>query len=82
MTKTVWETDTNEDRFLSCGNCAYKFLMELYEASLILDKPILGENYSNPGKGVYVSEDFFNEHAITVCGVEHTCIGCNERIGE
>lgn len=82
MTKAVWEIDNKDDRFLSCGSCAYEFLIELYEASFILDKPILGENYKDEDNGVYVSEDFFKEHAVTVCGVEHTCEICDERIGE
>lgn len=81
MSKAIWEINNGDDRFLACVDCAYKHLIELYEGSFILDKPIHDKNYNDPNNDVSASEDFFGEHADSICGVSHVCLGCNEKIG-
>lgn len=78
MSKAIWEVSTGDDRFIACVDCAYKYLVELYESSFILEQPIRDKNYRDEDNGVYAAEDFFGEHTEDTCGVKHTCSGCNE----
>jgi hypothetical protein len=80
--KALWEIDHGDNRFVACVDCAYKYLVELYEGSFILEMPVLNKNYRDEDNGVYVTEDFFNEHAEGICGEAHTCTGCNIEIGK
>jgi hypothetical protein len=81
MSKAIWEVENGDDRFLACVDCAYKFLVELYEGSFIVDSPVKDKNYRDEVRNVFAAEDFFGEHAETICGVAHRCSGCNLEIG-
>jgi hypothetical protein len=82
MPNALWEIDHGDNRFVACVECAYNYLLGLYEGSFILDKPVRNKNYRNEDKGVYAAEDFFGEHAETTCGVAHHCEGCDLEIGK
>lgn len=78
----LWEVHYGSDAFVACGDCVYKYLMELYHGSFILEQPELGKNYSDEEANLYASEDVFSEHSQSACEVEHTCHICEVRLDD
>jgi hypothetical protein len=75
MAKALWEVNNGDSSFVSCVYCAYKFLLEMYQKSFILDKPIRDKNYRDVANDVSAAEDFFGEHD------KATCLGYKIEIG-
>jgi len=79
MSNKLWEIYDGE-AFVSCVECAYKHLVELYKNNKITVEPIYDKNYVDDISGVTASEDFFNEHTLDNCEVEHFCLSCNRSL--
>jgi len=78
----LWEIYNGDETFISCANCSFKFLMELYNKNSISVMPMYDKNYKDEASGITAQEDFFNEHSLDNCETEHFCSGCNINLDE
>jgi hypothetical protein len=80
MPKALWEIGNGEDRFVSCVDCTYKHLLDLFDKGEITPKPVYDENYISDCDNFWATEDFFGEHAD--CEDCAKCSSCNIEIGK
>lgn len=73
--KKLWEVHDGETGFVSCADCVYAHLTELFNDGKLSVAPVLNEKYLSDG--YYAAEDFFGEHG--ECN-DHRCSGCEVRL--
>ena len=79
-TKTaLWECSDGESQWISCQDCAYKFLVDLFENKVIAKLPVRGENFRDDVSGIDISQDFFGEHSESD---DLICFICEIGLGE